>query len=127
MLSSYIIILQTILIDGDRRLEVFPAGYKSIDCRNNIRSCDETIVCQDSLYLVLFINGQPCSYSPVQMRQKLSVAFDGEPGIDAGGLTKELFQVYFQALFTSGQSSGAFLLSRHSLMSDRAFCIFMIC
>src|SRR4051812_6079161 len=45
--------------------------------------------------------------SPLSFRQKFSVVFDGESGIDASGLTKEMFHVFFQSLFSSGQSEGA--------------------
>lgn len=33
------------------------------------------------------------SHTPEQMRQKLSVQFSGEEGIDAGGVSREWYQV----------------------------------
>jgi hypothetical protein len=47
--------------------------------------------------------------SPTHLRQKFSVTFDGEHGVDASGLTKEMFSVLFQALFSGGASSGLFV------------------
>ena len=37
---------------------------------------------------------QVCCRSPEEMRGKLTVHFQGEEGIDAGGLTREWYQVH---------------------------------
>ena len=37
--------------------------------------------------------------SPIELRRRLRIIFDGEQGIDQGGLTKEYFQLIIEELF----------------------------
>eukprot|EP00040_Diaphanoeca_grandis_P033352 m.204173 g.204173 ORF g.204173 m.204173 type:complete len:1153 (-) comp32880_c2_seq2:143-3601(-) len=56
---------------------------------------------------------QILNVSADKLAGKLSVSFEGELGIDAGGLTTELYEQFFKALFTttSGDTEGLFCTS----------------
>ena len=64
----------------------------------------KTFIRVDQLHIIKTVTHAVSTLSAVELLQGFNTTIEGQYGVDVGGLTKEMFRLYFKALFTSGQS-----------------------
>lgn len=91
---------QGLIIQTDKKIKAMEDFIKM--CKKTIESSPKNVLTVTRGYIVESTCTQIMQVPGDHLHRGLSVNFAGEPGVDAGGLTMELFHAFFTALFPSG-------------------------